>query len=852
MQRSLLERIALFARDHYRAVFLVIGLAVAASIALATRLDFETDVLALLPKDEPAVETYREALEEFGSLDFLVVAVSIPEGAILDPYEEFVDELGERLTENEHLSEVEYRLGDIEDLVRSFFPRSLYFLDAETLGDVLARLDAEAMAARAGDIRRGLSMPQAIALKSLYLLDPLGIAEVFFERINTSTAGLKLDWTRGYFLSRDHRMLLILAKPIPPPQNVDLSRLMVADVQRAVDASLASWEEIAGDDPPPAPEVTLGGRHLVALGDASVIRNDFIINVVTSTLGVLLLFLFAFRRLGPLIYAAVPLASGLAMTFGASYLLFGGLSAATSGCAALLVGLGIDFIIVSYGRYVEERQAGKSFEQALLRMSGSCGRAVVVGGVTSAATFYAFGVTDFTGLRQMGFLTGTGILLCMLAVLLLLPAMLTWSHERHTRRSRTPRLFLHGLGSGRLIRLCLRHPRPVLWTSVGVTVVAGLLATGLRFEDSVKSMRPEGSEAVEFREEVAKRFGSGLEHMMLLIRADTAEEVLRLADEASERAEVLVEEGVLTGVDSVASVLPSPARQQEVLSSLEAARGAGFSAAEARQDFVLALDRAGLRAEPFADGLDLFEQAVGIDRPIDLAELQEEPQSRVLLERYLRRDGDEWQTVVYLYPPPEVWRREPPPRAVALADEMGPGVTLTGGSVVSSFLRESILEDAVVGVVVGFLVVGFLLWLDYRRLSDTLLTLAPLMMGMIWMLGAMSVLGIAMNFMNIFVTTMIIGIGVDYGVHAIHRCREIEKRGRGRLDIELVETGRAIAMAAMSTMVGFGSLSLSHYPGLRSMGLVAILGALSTCLVALTVLPAYLALRGKRRGWEEN
>jgi predicted RND superfamily exporter protein len=405
-----------------------------------------------------------------------------------------------------------------------------------------------------------------------------------------------------------------------------------------------------------------------------------------------------------------------------------------------------------------------------------------------------------------------------------------------------------------LIRFCLRHPKPVLAASAVVTVAATVAAFGLRFEDSVRSMRPEGSQAVEFREEVAERFGSGLEHMMLIIRGDSAAEVLRLADQASRRAEALVEEGVLTGVDSVASVLPSPARQAEILAGLERARDAGFQASAARARFEEALDEAGLRAEPFAAGLDLFEEALGIDRPIDLAALESEPQSRHLLERYLRHtplpDGsEEWQTVVYLYTPPMLWRREAPPQALALADEMGPGVTLTGGNVVSAVLRASILEDAVAGVFVGFVLVGFLLWLDYRRLSDTLLTLAPLVMGIVWMLGTMSVLGIAMNFMNIFVTTMIIGIGVDYGVHAIHRFREMEKAGEGRLDVELVETGKAIAMAAVSTMVGFGSLSLSHYPGLRSMGLVAILGALSTCLVALTVLPAYLVLRGRRRGW---
>ncbi len=111
------------------------------------------------------------------------------------------------------------------------------------------------------------------------------------------------------------------------------------------------------------------------------------------------------------------------------------------------------------------------------------------------------------------------------------------------------------------------------------------------------------------------------------------------------------------------------------------------------------------------------------------------------------------------------------------------------------------------------------------------------------MLGAVSAFGLSMNFMNIFVTTMIIGIGVDYGIHMIHRYREMSGVGDERLAAGLVETGKAIVLAALSTTVGFGSLSISHYPGLQSMGKVAILGAVSTALVAITVLPAYIALR---------
>ena len=298
-----------------------------------------------------------------------------------------------------------------------------------------------------------------------------------------------------------------------------------------------------------------------------------------------------------------------------------------------------------------------------------------------------------------------------------------------------------------------------------------------------------------------------------------------------------------TGVDSVSSVVPPRIQQQRVLDWLAEERQGRLAPERVRASFARSAVEAGLRVEPFESGLDLFVEAVSVTAPIDVEELQRSAQSRHLLERYLRQVEGGWQSVVYLYPPPRIWRREPPPQAVKLAEELGPKVTLTGGNVVSSRLRATILEDAGQGVALGFALVGLILFIDYRRLSDTLMTLAPLVMGMVWMLGIMALMGLAMNFMNIFVTTMIIGIGVDYGVHAIHRYRENQRRAEGDLETDLVQTGRAIAMAALSTIAGFGSLSLSSYPGLRSMGLVAILGALTTCLVALTVLPAFLRLR---------
>jgi len=156
--------------------------------------------------------------------------------------------------------------------------------------------------------------------------------------------------------------------------------------------------------------------------------------------------------------------------------------------------------------------------------------------------------------------------------------------------------------------------------------------------------------------------------------------------------------------------------------------------------------------------------------------------------------------------------------------------------VVSAELRRIVWSDAARAALLGALAVYLLMWADLGSHRMALLALAPLGAGLIWMLGTMAVLGIQVNFMNIFVMTMIIGIGVDYGIHLLHRWLEA-----GADPGALSETAKAVAVAALTTVAGFGSLVLSHFPGLRSVGAAAILGAAFSALASVTLLPAMLA-----------
>jgi uncharacterized protein len=846
MKLSLLQRLAMFARHRYRTVFVAFGVLVVLSTVLILRLSFNTDMLSLLPQEDPAVRTYVETLEDFGSSTYLLVAIRIPEGAVVDPYETLADRFAERLARLPELKSVQHKIGEPRELLETFYPKALLFLDDAGRRKLEARLSDEGIEHHVSELRRQLTTPQGLAAKELLQMDPFGLSDVFLGRLQSSRGSLRVDWTSGYYLSLDHRLLLILAEPVRPPQDIEFVERLASEVDRVIADVKEGWGEIAGPGVK-APEVVVGGPHLTALGDAELIRKDMLLNLGTAVPSVLLFFWFTFRRPGTLMYALLPMIAGLALTFAFAELTIGSLSSATSVVAALLAGLGIDFVIVSYGRYIEERQKGATLEEALLAMTGSNGRAVLVGAVTTTVTFWAFIFTRFTGLRQMGLLTGTGILFCVLSVFLLLPAMLAWGEDHHSRRQTQPTLFLHSFGSEGLMRLSLRHPWVTCLIGMAITLASLALAVNIEFDESMKTMRPKGNRGIDVAAEVGNTFGSGFDSMMVILTGKTPEEAIELSGRAAQGAQRLVDTGTLYGYSGVTSLIPPPSQQRQALAWIEREKDGSLDLDRIRSTFARVAAAEGLRAEGFAPGLELLSETVSLQDPVGYESFQGSPQTRLLLERYLRKTDRGWKGAVYLYPLDNRWRREPPPDALHLVQKLGPQASLSGTNVVNQRVRALVLEDAWLAGIIGVVLVAALIWIDFKSLTRTLASLAPLTVGLIWMVGAMVLVNTPMNFINIFVTTMIIGIGVDYGVHVLHRFQEVQDFPRPEFEKGIVETGKAVVAASVSTIFGFGSIMFSHYPGLQSTGKVAILGSLTTCLVAITLVPAILSWRYEQR-----
>jgi len=842
-QRVLLN-VERFARVHWRLAFLLAILAVVGSAWLASHLTLESDILQLIPRGNPQVDTFRQALSDFGSFDYLLVLLEAQAGQGPDELEDFADLYAEKLRGLERLvGRVEYRFQPDERFLDLFYRNALLFLPPERLDDLEHKLSDEAIRRQIRQRRLSLASPTATLTEGLVTQDPLDLMPLFLNRLMGHRGALKLDLSDGYYLSTDGRTLIMLVEPKRPAQDMAFDRELL---DAANQAARETQEEIrdAAEAGEPAGEISVrfGGNYAVTLQESELIYHDARFNLLFSLFAVSALYWLCYRRFAALLYSSIPLMVGQALTFALAAVALGRLNASSSSFTALLMGLGTDFTIVMYARYVEERQRGASLAEATELMVGQTGLGVFTGAITSAGTFYAMCLSRFRGLYDLGFLIGSGILLCGVAILFLLPAMITWNEGvRKRRHDVVKKLHLQSFGVERLIPFSARHRVAVLVAMAVLTLVGGILASGIGFDDSLSALRSNDTEASRVQREIAERFEASLSTMMAIARGRDLDEAVARAQKIEERLRPFLADGRIGSYDSVLVYLPSPSEQAKVIAALGADTRGSFDPERIRRAVLAGLEENGFRAEAFAESLERMRSFLTPSRPITLADLEERGLGR-LLDRYLRKEPGEVRIVTYLFPNDPRWKRVPPPGLTEALSQGDPGIVVTGTNVVGQELRRIFTRDVIRSVGAGLLLVFLLLLIDFRSLRLTGIAMAQLLSGVVLMFGAVRLLGFELNYVNAFVATMILGVGIDYSIHLIHR---LEVTG-GTIEEGLLETGKAVVLASLTNMAGFGTLMLGNYPALRSFGAVALAGSVSCLLTALTLPAALLAKPGRK------
>ena len=834
-QRALL-RIERFSRERFRLVLWGSVILFALSIWIGSRIKIESDVLNLIPRGNRQVDTFRDALREFGSIDYLIVLFEAGKDEGADEIEDFADLFAERLRAREDLVlSVEYRFQPDARFMRLFSENALLFLPPDQLPKIAEKLTDEAIRRQIRENKVALSSPTAAIAEGLLLRDPLGLMPLFVDRLLAHRGALKVDLSDGYYLSEDNRTLIMLVKPAHPSQDLAFSRKLLAaarEDEAAVRDTLAADGAGGGGT-----SLRFGGNPAALTEESGLLKRTVIINGLVSFVAVVLLYWVCYRRFAALLYSSLPLILGQATTFAVAAIVLGSLNSASASLPALLMGLGTDFTILMYARYVEERQGGASVALATERMVGLTGLGVFTGAITSAGTFYAMCFGSYRGLRDLGFLVGTGILICAVAILVLLPAMIAM-HEgaRKNRADKVKKLHLQSMGLEHLMTLGVRHRRLAIGTVAALSLAGAVLALQLDFDAGVDSLRSSNAPSFSVQKAVSEKFGASLSYMMAIAEAPTVEEAVRRTHVIEERLKPFLADGTVGSYESLLTYLPLAERQEAVIAAIKAQESGAFDERRITATLTAALAEHGFREDAFAGYLDQLKRFLAPARPITLEDLEQNGLDRII-ERFVHREGSRVVIVTYLTTPDPRYRRTPPPRLVEALEAGDSGIVVTGTNVVGRELTRVFLHDARISVVLGLALVAVLLWFDFRDPRLTAIALAQLVAGVVMMLGCMKLFGMQINYANAVVPTMIMGVGIDYSIHLVHRFHQ----NGGVLDEGVFETGKGVALAAATNVAGFGTLAFGNYPAIRSVGVIALIGSLTCLLTALVLVPALMA-----------
>jgi uncharacterized protein len=590
---------------------------------------------------------------------------------------------------------------------------------------------------------------------------------------------------------------------------------------------------------------------------------------------VMILLRLAFRSLRLVAAAALTLVTGLVWTAGFAALAVGQLNIVSIAFAVLFIGLGVDFAIHLGMHLVEAARGGAPTGAALAAATRDTGAPLFLCAATTTIGFYAFAPTDYRGVAELGLIAGTGMLVILAETFLLFPALV--------------QLFL-GDDPGPHLRpaLRLRLAPPVLVTRHpgAVVAVAGVLAAGaiaalprVRFDSNVVNMRDQRTESVAaFRDLLARTDTSpwsvdvlapdlpAAEHLAHRLAAlpGTARAVTLAdwvpADQAVKR-ETLADVAMLLDVPSgeaAASPMP-PAEQIAALRTLRDALARAGVAADAPARAPLRRSAHRLRAEldrflarvadepDPAPALASLEHLLLAGFPAQVDRLRralEPPRVTVddlpvpLRRRFVAADGTARIQVV---PRENVGDTAALERFVDAVRGVAPAATGVAVNILE-FGRATVrsLREA---LGLACLAIGLLLLLIWRRIGDTVLVMVPLVLSGLLLVGLMGALDVPFNFANVIVLPLLLGMGVDSGIHLVQLSRGVGAAPAALLDST---TARAVLWSALTTMMSFGNLALSHHRGIASMGLLLLYGLTLMLAGNLVLLPALLVLRERR------
>jgi len=829
-------------------------------------LKFDTNTADMISTELPFQQN-RIKLEKAFPQDVSTIILLV-EGKTPEETSEAVKLIGEKLRQNS----TDIKSVHIPDEGEFFARNGLLYLDLDELEDLSAQLaNAQPFIGRISEDNTlgGLLDILGEALKASeegFEIELNPLLEKIREAVVATSEGkpYRLSWQQ-LMLTRDEG-LGVTKRFITISPVLNFDELLPAEKTiGAIDKVLT--EVLQGDLADvrvrKTGEVVLEHEEMLTVGTGVSIASIASLILVSATLWI------AYRSLKLMFATFVALTMGLIFSLGFATVAIGQLNLISIGFAVLFIGMGDAYSSHFCLRYRELVLRGLSQREALRDTLTSTGSSLVLCAFTAATGLYAFIPTNYSGVAELGIIAGTSMFIALATTFTILPALLKIMPLKPRRSSKEKK------GSSFLVsNWPIRYARPIRVT----TILLGLIAVGLLCDITVDfnpiNLRDPNTESVKtFKyllqfEDTSPMTLASLARSEAEVKAKKAQfEALPTVDKAvsildfipenqDEKLAIISDLSLIMGpqLDS----FPPPSRENVDPGTIEKFHQVLQERAAAGENGVIkALDEALIqlraRLETADEGtrqaiLAKLQDSILGPLPATIANLRESLQARPISMETLPDDlKSRWISTdglyrVQIFPNKDLNDLENLREFILEVQKVDKNVTDVPVAYLESMNEAINAFQQAFGI--AFVATTVLLLLILRNLKDTLLVLLPLLLASLFTAASTVLFDIPFNFANIIALPLLFGLGVDNGIHMVHRLHYLHSSGENLLS---TSEAQGIFYGSLTTVFSFGSLSFTTHQGTASMGMILTIGLLLTLICALVVLPAFSTLRVSHR-----
>lgn len=803
------------------------------SLQLIKKID--TDIANLLPENTPSVKALNELKDQVGGETSMEVAIKSPDFEAAKQFAFALIDSSLKLYDKKR-KDFYFKRAEFKREVAILENNALYLATDKELDEITTYLTSEIEAAKEEanpffiDLEDEFEEESEVEEESSGTLNEF--KDIYREIVPTE-----------FPVNEDSTVLVV--KLFPTGSKSDTGYL--EDMFSAYQQLLDSMDKAVYH---PEIEVQFGGRLKRHLEEIQSIMRDVIGSFASGISAVLVLVLVYFflkkyrayrsgdpsskkhglfahilRAPLPLVIIGLPLIMALSYTFGITWFVYGMLNTMTSVLFVILFGMGIDYGLHFYARYIELRADGISIDNAMVKTYETTGQAIMTSALTTASALYILMIANFRGFSEFGFISGTGIVLTLFTMLFVMPALLVIAERLNLLIFTKPK---------EVEEASLPPEKTYPWArtvfSVGLllTIIVLLFAHNLRFEYDFGKLEPVHAEYEAFKKFKGEMVESSKRNPAYIL-TDTDRQAASLLRAVRNKMESDSLSPTIKSVESIQERFPQePTTQVVKLAKIEQIR---------------TLLKDPFLAEQKDEWLDKLRLAAGTTRPLAVEDLP-----NFITDRFTTKSGDLGKFII-IYPKVGLSDGR---NSIAFKDDVGKIETdinetfyAASTSLVAADMLDLMITESPYMVSATLVFIIIFMYFAFRSWRWTLISLLPLLIGLVFTFGIMLLFGITFNFYNLVVLPAILGIGEDNGVHLAARFRE---EGHGSMSSVLKSTGQHISIGSLTTMLGFAGLLFTSHPGLYSIGLLAVLGIGMTLFTALTFLPAMVQVL-EYKGW---